>query len=213
MSDVSTTTRSHAPRSPARSAPRTAPAAQDVQAMREALANARRQQGPVPGQPQAGARATPQQGGARTGSMAGADRGTDALVTGEWRAADDRAALDRRDGERSADQGFGGFAQPGALPVTVAAHPPAPQVDPSGFAQMLADLWTRENGRGAREVRVRFGNDSWPATGARLVRSADGLLDVTVEMAAGSAPPPLDTLGDALAQSGLSIGGLAAEEV
>ncbi|PCG09468.1 hypothetical protein COA17_06165 [Sphingomonas ginsenosidimutans] len=212
MSDVSATTRSHAPRSPARPAARTAPAPQDVQAMREALANARRQQGSLPGQPQAGGRTAQQQGGART-AMAGADRGADALATGEWRSADDRAALDRRDGERSSDQGFGGFAQPGALPVTVAAHPPAPQVDPSGFAQMLADLWTRENGRGAREVRVRFGNDSWPATGARLVRSADGLLDVTVEMAAGSAPPPLDTLGDALAQSGLSIGGLAAEEV
>ena len=43
-------------------------------------------------------------------------------------------------------------------------------------AQVLADLWTRENGRGAKEIRVRFGEDAWPATGARLVRNAAGAL-------------------------------------
>ena len=74
---------------------------------------------------------------------------------------------------------------------------------------MLADLWPRENGRGPREVRVRFGAATWPATGARLVRSADGLLDVTVEQAPGTPALSLAGLDEALAERGLAIGQVA----
>lgn len=183
MSDVSSPSRNtgSASRLSAPTSARTAPPAEDVRAMGEAFARARmqpQQQAPGLGQRNAGG---------KDGALARqADRAPNASTLGAWRALDERNALDRRDGERHGDQGFGGMAQHAGLPVVVAAQAPSPQVDPSGFAQMLADLWARENGRGSREVRVRFGASTWPATGARLIQSADGLLDISVEMAKGA---------------------------
>ncbi|NJR78496.1 hypothetical protein [Sphingomonas corticis] len=206
MSDVSAPSRSSQPvrRAAPQPTQRADPPAEDVRAMGEAFARAR---GSLP------QGTAPARGGGKGAAMpAKGERAPDAPALGQWQAAaEERAALDRRDGDRHADQGFGGFAQNAApVPVVVAAQAPAPHVDPSGFAQMLADLWTRENGRGPREVRVRFGAATWPATGARLVRSADGLLDVTVEQAPGTAAMPLAGLGTALAERGLAVGTVAA---
>lgn len=180
---------------------RAAPPAEDVRAMGEALARARmqpQQQASAPGPRAASGKfVTIATAGART---PGAD------TAGAWRALDERNSLERSEAERHTDQVFGGLPQQAGIPVVIAAQVPAPQVDPSGFAQMLADLWTRENGRGSREVRVRFSNAAWPATGARLVQSADGLLDISVEIAPGMTAPMIDRLGHALAGRGLSIG-------
>lgn len=105
----------------------------------------------------------------------------------------------------------------GAAPLAAAPAPlplpamPAAHVDPSGFAQMLADLWTRENGKGAKEIRVRFGEDAWPATGARLVRNAAGALDIALHVAPAGAGygQRLGNLGDHLRAAGLPLGALA----
>ncbi len=98
-----------------------------------------------------------------------------------------------------------------AAPVVGVPTMPAPHVDPGAFAQLLADLWARENGKGAREVSVRFGRDAWPATGARLVRNAAGTLDISLEVASGSAEyaDRLPGLARHLTDAGIGIGALA----
>ncbi len=137
--------------------------------------------------------------------------------------ASDRAAFDRALAERHGSGGssehfgdgaaFGAGAQ-GAAPTVV--HAPAmssPQVDPGAFAQMLADLWTRENGKGAKEVRVRFGGDAWPATGAVLVRNAGGGLDIAVQTARGGGTSlRTGELGARLDEVGLGGGALTVED-
>ncbi len=205
MSDVSAPSRSsstQASRPAARPQARTAPATEDVRAMGEAFARARMQQ---PQQQTSGLGQRSATGKGALLTKQGGERAPDAAALNAWRGLDERNALDRREGERHGDQGFGGMAQQMGVPVMVTAQAPAPQVDPSGFAQMLADLWTRENGRGAKEVRVRFGNATWPATGARLVQSADGLLDIAIEVAPGAELPPLGGLEQALAERGLAV--------
>jgi hypothetical protein len=118
----------------------------------------------------------------------------------------EREARDRQDGLF----GFAGHAQPQpmAMPAVPAAH-----VDPGAFAQMLADLWTRENGKGAKEILVTFGDRAWPATGARLVRNAAGTLDVALLL--GDRAPPYDgTLRELEAQfegAGIALGSLSTE--
>lgn len=126
-------------------------------------------------------------------------------------AAFDRKVLERQQSERQADgQGLALPGQPAAPPPIMLAAMPSPQVDPSGFAQMLADLWTRENGRGAKEVRVRFGADAWPATGALLVRNAAGALDISVSIGdrSAGAEQRLAALGERLGEAGLPLGAL-----
>lgn len=213
MSDVSATRSTSATRQPARTPARNAPQPDDVRAMSEAFARAGRggttQQGPQsPLLRQQGEAKQPARGKAAfPGAMP--ERTVDAGQIAGWRAAEDRSALDRRDGERSGDQGFAMLQQPAAAPnAAMIAQMPNPQVDPSGFAQMLADLWTRENGKGAKDVRVRFGGGAWPVTGARLVRSADGLLDVTIEGGPDATNLPLDTLAPQLREAGLTLGRL-----
>jgi hypothetical protein len=85
---------------------------------------------------------------------------------------------------------------------------PAPQVDPSAFAQLLAQLWRREHGKGSKEVRVSFGADAWPATGARLVRDAGGQLDILlhVDRAGSIDAASLEQLERQLSDRGLVIG-------
>jgi hypothetical protein len=111
-------------------------------------------------------------------------------------------------------------AQPGLIQLAPQAPPmiaipamPAPQVDPSAFAQLLTQLWLRERGKGAKEVRVSFGADAWPATGARLVRNAGGALDVQLHVAAAGTfdGETLDGLRNQLAGQGLAIGALQME--
>lgn len=100
-----------------------------------------------------------------------------------------------------------GFATPMQAPPPVAAH-----VDPSVFADMLTRIWTREQGKTAREVRVQFGDDAWPATGARLLRLEDGTLQVTVSMGQRGADAGLEGLRERLEARGLHVSDIAVED-
>lgn len=116
--------------------------------------------------------------------------------------------------ERQADgQGLSLSGQPAPPPPVTMPAMPAAHVDPSAFAQAMADLWTRENGKGAKEVRVRFGDSAWPATGARLVRNADGVLDIalTTDPMNGAYDARLESLRGHLADAGLDVGALSVE--
>jgi hypothetical protein len=132
-------------------------------------------------------------------------------------------ALTRHDERRSAlfDDGdqdrqpqslaLGATAQAPVQPIAV-PDMPAPHVDAAAFAQLMTQLWLRERGKGAKEVRVSFGDDAWPATGARLVRNAAGTLDVQLHVADGGALYQADTLsglGRQLTDSGLALGALS----
>lgn len=190
---------------------RAQPAPAEVRAMNEALGRARAQlQGKqLPGKEQPGA---PQ---AKLGKgLAQADRRGEVPVQqretlGDFRDAalrQEREARERQDGLF----GSAGHGQP--APMAMAAMPAA-HVDPGAFAQMLADLWTRENGKGAKEVTVTFGDRAWPATGARLVRNAAGTLDVAL-LLGGGAPPYDATLRELEAQlqgAGVALGRLSTE--
>lgn len=172
----------------------------DVRAMSDAFAAARAKM-KLDGTPEKPGKGTL----ARTVAGQADRKPADAALT----AAVDRKVAERQQSERHADGQ--GLALPGHAappPPVMVPMMPSPQVDPGAFAQMLADLWTRENGRGTKEVRVRFGADAWPATGALLVRNAAGTLDVSVGIAAG-AHASLDGLGAQLSQSGLDIGSLS----
>lgn len=202
---------------PARSAPKSSvrpqPPADDVRAMSEAFSRARGDakglagRGGLPQQPQG-------EGQVQVGTpQVAADPRAELARAAGWRAADERGTADRRDAERGGEQALGLVSPAHAPPPAAAAvAAPPPHVDPSAFAQVLADLWTRENGRGDRQVRVRFGAEAWPATGALMVQTADGLLDLTVDMAPGSQPRSMAALADALGEAGLSVGRLTTAE-
>lgn len=101
-----------------------------------------------------------------------------------------------------------GFATPMQAPPPSSAH-----VDPGAFADMLTTIWTREQGRTAKEVRVSFGDAAWPATGARLVRLEDGSLKVTVSVGyRGADVGNLDDLRDRMGLRGLSVADIAIED-
>lgn len=173
---------------------------EDVRAMSDAFAGARVKMAfETPAKP--GKPALPK------GLMPEADRKAAEAALG---AAFDRKVAERQQSERQADGQ--GFALPGQLapppPPIVLAAMPAPQVDPSAFAQMLADLWTRENGKGAKEVRVTFGADAWPATDALLIRNAAGSLDIAIGIARGGGAMPIGGLNAYLEGSGLQVGSL-----
>lgn len=187
------------------------PNAADVRAMGDAFARARAKMAPDGQAPR-----TPP-GKAATGketqrTATGAPTADARERTGTLPTDDRHAALhrdeDRDNGGQSSGQSFAGQL---AAPVAGVPTMPAPHVDPSAFAQMLADLWTRENGKGAREVSVRFGREAWPATGARLVRNAAGTLDIAVEIADGNRDyaDRLPGLARHLTDAGIGIGALA----
>ncbi|MDT8757387.1 hypothetical protein MZO42_01625 [Sphingomonas psychrotolerans] len=188
---------------------RAQPAPSDIKAMQDALgaAKARLQTKEQPG-------GAIQQKGLK--GLVQPDRRGEAQVQqreafGDWRETalrQEREARERQDGLF----GFAGHAQPQAtaMPAMPAAH-----VDPGAFAQMLADLWTRENGKGTKEVTVTFGDAAWPATGARLVRNAAGALDVSL-LLGDRAPPYGDALRELetqLRDAGVALGSLSTEAV
>lgn len=190
---------------------RVQPQPDDVRAMKDALgaARARLFGKEQPGEEQAG----PLQPKPGKG-LAQAERRGEAPVQqreafGDFRETtlrQEREARERQDGLF----GFAGHAQPQpmAMPAMPAAH-----VDPGAFAQLLADLWTRENGKGTKEVTVSFGDRAWPATGARLVRNAAGTLDVALLL--GDRAPPYDgalrALEAQLRDAGVALGSLSTE--
>ncbi len=200
--------RSDAPaaRTPSPAPGRPAPSGEDVRAMSDAFAAARaRLKGD--GTPAKGGK------GALAATMPGqAGGGERTAPQTALASAFDRQVAERQQAERQADgQGLTLSGQAAAPPIVLTAMP-SPQVDPSAFAQMLADLWTRENGKGAKEVRVRFGADAWPTTGARLVRNAAGTLDIALHVdSAASGGDRLAELGDHLADAGIAIGALGIE--
>jgi hypothetical protein len=105
-------------------------------------------------------------------------------------------------------------AQAPVQPVAV-PDAPSPHVDPAVFAQLMTTLWLRERGKGTKEVRVTFGDDAWPATGARLVRNAAGALDVQLHVADGGAlyeGDTLERLTQQLADRGLALGAVSLAE-
>lgn len=180
------------------------PSGEDVRAMSDAFAAARAKmklEGP-PAKP----------GKAAAPIVEGHER---PIVESALDAAFDREIAKRQRSDRQADgQGMAFAGQSAAAPAIQLPAMPAPQVNPGAFAQMLADLWTRENGKGAKEVRVRFGADAWPATGARLVRNAAGALDIALQVGdpGFNREGRLPALGGHLARAGIAIGALSVEE-
>ena len=104
--------------------------------------------------------------------------------------------------------------QPGpGLATPVQAPQGAAHVDPGAFADMLTRIWTREQGKTAREVRVSFGDAAWPATGATLLRLEDGSLRVTVSVGQhGGMGDDLVGLRERLSARGLNIADVAVED-
>ena len=183
----------------------------DVRAMREALEAARGRVDKLP--VKTGGKA-PTGAGAKTAGVrvAAGDTGRDAaMMRADRGEVAPRYAVQQRDETEAVAAWNGQPAQ--AVPVPVAANLPSPQVDPGAFAQMLADLWTRENGRGSKEIHVRFGDRAWPATGARLVRTAAGSLDVALLVGDGGQAygGKLPGLEEALGRAGVDVASLLIE--
>ncbi|PZN92745.1 MAG: hypothetical protein DCF31_15015 [Alphaproteobacteria bacterium] len=88
--------------------------------------------------------------------------------------------------------------------MAVAAPPPA-AVDPSAFADLVNQLWLREQQKTTRELRVRFGDGAWPATGARLLRHDDGSFGIEVSVGRHSQPGDIDALYRTLLDRGLPV--------
>ncbi|QNA86393.1 hypothetical protein G4G27_22225 [Sphingomonas sp. So64.6b] len=207
MTSVNSATRSQPSRTPA-SRPQPAPARaqpSDAKAMSDAFAAARKTMGlPPESRTKLGKEAKLGAHGERESFTATVDA----------KARDADLIVRERESQDQHGQGFGAPAQ--SVPIVPLAMPamPAPHVDASAFAQMLADLWTRENGKGAREVQVRFGANAWPATGARLVRNAAGALDIALQVGDGGRAygDRLQGLGAYLEEAGVTLGALAIED-
>jgi len=199
-------------RPPVASAPRPHPASNrddDVSAIRTAFSKAQGSDEPRPlkgGKDARLLKRDPQ--GGRAGEMQTAPEQDPAEAELAVRPRDDRRT--GAYGEKDQDQQSGGaFATTAPAPPIAMSDMPAPHVDPAVFAQLMGQLWLREKAKGAKEVRVTFGNDAWPATGARLVRNAAGSLDVELHVGDGGAlyeGATLTGLGDALGERGLAIG-------
>jgi hypothetical protein len=182
------------------------PGDEDVQAMKQAFANARQQGlGQAPRLPVS----------AETAKKDALDR-----LAGDGDAkADDAALVDldsrqqvlRDDGnqDQNGAQGWA-FGQALADAPMIVPNAPSPSVDPGAFAQLMSQLWAQAKQKGEREVRVRFGTNAWPATGATLVRNAAGSLDIALQLAAGQ-HADLDALGTQLSGSGVAVGSLVSE--
>lgn len=212
------------PPSPRSSGPANAQQPGDARAMQDALASARGRMPPMGYGPTPRDRAAAGLAGradAENGSLGqrGALSARLEMPAAEQPAADamtvplDAApeALVRRRAQREqVETGLAMAGQSGGPVLTTMPAMPSPQADPSAFAQLMADIWTRENGRGTKEILVRFGDRAWPATGARLIRNAAGALDITVLMDAPSVHDlrPLET---ALGSAGVPLGALTTE--
>jgi len=180
---------------------RSQPSDQDVHAMKDAFALA--QKG---GQPQ-GRIPLPAKGEEKGDLLGDAREDKGNVVDG----LDQRQTVlrDDRDDDQGGTQGWA-FGQALADAPMIVPNAPSPMVDASGFAQLLSQLWAQAKQKNEREVRVKFGPNAWPATGARMVMNAAGSLDIALQMERG-APDDLSGLADGLARSGVAVGSLAAE--
>jgi hypothetical protein len=169
--------------------------AAEIRRMSDALANARREAGPV-------------KGDATLKRPCGQEEPAPALVlpARELRYARDKTSDDE-------------VLQSGALPplagqcqsVIQAFVPLAspPIVDAAAFASIIARLWELEMAKGSNAVHVHFGAAGWPATGARLVRAADGTVDITLHIDAGCGDEialARSQIQDAMAKRGIAVG-------
>jgi hypothetical protein len=174
---------------------------QDVHAMKDAFALA--QKG---GQPQGGM-PLPVKGEGKGGLPGEGGEKAGALVDG----LDQRQTVQRDDRDRDQGDAQGwAFGQALADAPVIVPNAPSPQVDASAFAQLLGQLWAQARQKNEREVRVKFGPNAWPATGARMVMNAAGSLDISLQMERGG-PDDLSGLADGLARSGVAVGALVAE--
>jgi hypothetical protein len=198
------------PASPARSssphrAGATKPTDQDVRAMKDAFTLARKG-----GQPQGRALVEPGKGKEDMRGFTGGDAQDkgEAAVDG----LDERQTVlrDDRDQDQGGAQGWA-FGQALADAPVIVPNAPSPQVDAGAFAQLMSQLWAQARQKNEREVRVKFGTNAWPATGARLVRNAAGTLDIALEMERGQ-PADLGSLSDALEQAGVALGHVGVAE-
>ncbi|TRW17376.1 hypothetical protein [Glacieibacterium frigidum] len=215
VNPVSAPTRTADP-APSRGVDRAPPASRDAKALADEFAAAARKGAlPMGGRD---AKAPMQDGkGVKGMPMPAEGRAppqlANALARGEKMKSYDGQSEVRRDDSQTAmlqmQTNGPGLAQPMQAPPPVAAH-----VDPGAFADMLTKLWTREQGRTAREVRVSFGDAAWPATGARLLRLDDGSLQVTVSMGqrGGDIGGGLDALRERLTARGLNVADIAYED-
>lgn len=193
------------PVSPSRPTPhhagRSQPSDQDVHAMKDAFALA--QKG---GQPQ-GRLPVQVKGEGKDGLPGEGREKAEATVEG----LDQRQTVSRddRDQDQGDAQGWA-FGQALADAPMIVPNAPSPEVDASAFAQLLGQLWAQAKQKNEREVRVKFGANAWPATGARMVMNAAGSLDISLQMDRGG-PDDLSALADSLARSGVAVGALAVE--
>jgi len=126
---------------------------------------------------------------------------------------EDKLGEVRRDDSALSSQLLGQSPLGGATAMQ-APQPAAAHVDPSVFADMLTNIWTREQNKTAREVRVSFGDEAWPATGATLLRLDDGSLRVTVSVGhrgADLGDAGLADLRDRMNARGLNVADIAVE--
>jgi hypothetical protein len=212
MTDVAVTRSSQPAKPAARTPHRAQPLAEDVRAMSEAFARAKGDgRSPVGKLLVQGGKLQGEKKTATPLAQGASEFRAELAQAAGLRAADERGSLDRREAEQGGEHALAQLApgQPAAAHGAAPLPAPAPHVDPAAFAQALADLWTRENGRGDKRVQVTFGAAAWPATGAELVQSADGVLDVTVAVAAGGPALPSAELKDAFAAAGLTVGRVA----
>ena len=182
-------------------ASRNQPSDQDVHAMKDAFALAQKggqSQGRVP------LPVTGEEKGDLLGE-GGDEKG--AVVDG----LDKRQTVlrDDRDQDQGDAQGWA-FGQALADAPMIVPNAPSPTVDASDFAQLLSQLWAQAKQKNEREVRVKFGPNAWPATGARMVMNAAGTLDIALQLERGG-PQDLSGLEDGLTRSGVQIGALAVE--
>ncbi|PXA88130.1 hypothetical protein DMC47_30780 [Nostoc sp. 3335mG] len=178
---------------------RSQPSDQDVHAMKDAFALAQK------GGQQQG-RVSVQVKGEEKGDLLGKDD-KGALVDG----LDQHQTVlrDDRDQDQGDAQGWA-FGQALADAPMIVPNAPSPTVDASGFAQLLGQLWAQAKQKNEREVRVKFGPNAWPATGARMVMNAAGTLDIALQLERGG-PEDLSGLADGLKHSGVRVGALAVE--
>lgn len=176
---------------------------EDRSAMSEAMASARRRLGLGAEQPPQGKQPKGGAGALKEGRETAGKGQAEARAAGGDAALFERARYDRQ----SEQQGYALPGGTGQLVTVPMPQMPSPIVDPSAFAQMMRDLWTRENGKGSKEVRVRFGDGAWPATGARLNRVEGGALEIALMVADGGAAynEALPELQAQLGRSGLAI--------
>jgi hypothetical protein len=198
-------TASSRPVSTSRPAPhhagRSQPSDQDVHAMKDAFALAQK------GQPQGRVPVEGKKGEEKGGFLGNGGEQDEAAVDG----LDQRQTVlrDDRDQDQGGAQGWA-FGQALADAPMIVPNAPSPTVDASGFAQLLSQLWAQAKQKNEREVRVKFGPNAWPATGARMVMNAAGSLDIALQMERG-APDDISGLADSLARSGVAVGALSAE--